>query len=46
LRQFAVKIGFIELDNGRVFHGLRKVSPNLNNQNQEGNAEQDPYHRH
>src|SRR6476660_6699921 len=25
---------------------LRKVSPNLNNQNQEGNAEQYPYQQH
>jgi hypothetical protein len=24
LRQFAVKIGFIELDNGRIFHGFMK----------------------
>ena len=24
LRQFAVKIGFVELDNGRIFHGFMK----------------------
>ena len=31
LRHFTVKIGFIEFDNSGIFHGLRKVSPNLNN---------------